>query len=216
MIFQPRTMMQTCGRFGATASIAITLLHGIHAETAKQAPWETARSLSDFQALLRSSPFSLPTAEESSPLAERYAITGIVTIGGEEQLFIFDKTDQSRDVVTHTPNSKKMSLVSLVREGSTTPQKATIQVDGETGIIGYKEASPQQAVPPQTQVVGSFLEGPASNPRLPRFPQLPHLPQQPVVSASQPPTLPDPAQRRIIRRTTVNPPKTSTAPLPTQ
>ena len=46
-------------------------------------PWEKPRDLSSFQQLIKHSPFSLPTSEESSPLADRYAMTGIVNINGE-------------------------------------------------------------------------------------------------------------------------------------
>lgn len=173
--------------------------------------WEKPRELSDFQSLLDHSPFCLPTAEESSPLADRYALTGIVTISGEEEVFVFDRTDQTREMLTHTPNPKNMSLVSLVREGTAAPQKATIRVGGDTGTIGYLEAAPQQQAQPMTQ------QAPPGSPNVirPAIPRLPALPQPPgannpaVVTGPRPAGI-SPQTRRIIRRPMVNPPQAPT------
>jgi len=164
---------------------------------ASPAPWEKPRDISAFQSLLQHSPFSLPTAEETSPLSDRYALTGIVTIGDEEQVFVFDRTDQSRNLLTHTPNSNNMSLVSLVRDGDAPAQKATIRVGANTGTIGYLEAAPQQANPMPLAVPG--------NPGI-RLPPLPQLPQQPGVMGPPQPGAFNPRTRRIIRRPMVNPP----------
>jgi hypothetical protein len=190
---------------------AVVLLSGISplVAAASKAPWEKPRSLADFQSLLDHSPFSLPTAEESSPLADRYALTGIVTIDGQEEIFVFDRTDQSREMLSHTPNEKNMALVALVRDGDAAPQKATIRVGTDTGTISYLEAAPQPAAQPIT------LQGPAGNPntirpgmpRLPPFPQTPSAPGT-VMGPARPNVL-TPQTRRIIRRPMVNPPQSS-------
>jgi hypothetical protein len=159
--------------------------------------WEKPREISSFQELLKRSPFSLPTAEESSPLGDRYAMTGIITIDGEEQVFIFDRTDQSRSMIGKKPNEKNISLVSLIREGNDAPTKASIRVGGDTGTIGFMEAAqPKTGTPPAP---GSPLAGvvPGAPPGV-TMPALPPLPQQPSM---QPPT------RRIIRRPIVNAPQ---------
>jgi len=156
------------------------------------APWERPRDISSFQQLLKQSPFSLPTAEESSPLADRYAMTGILTIDGEEQIFLFDRTDQSRELITKKPNSKNISLVSLVREGVSNPTKASIRVGTETGTIGFMEAvqtnPDHQTKAPVSSTLGGSVAG---------MPALPPLPQ---LSSAPPPN------RRIIRRAPVNAP----------
>ena len=169
-----------------------------------QAPWEKQREISMFQNLLKHSPFSLPTAEESSPLAERYAITGIVTIDGEERIFVFDRTDQSRELLTHRPNKKNMSLVALVREGSARPLKASVRVGGQTGTIGFLEASAQPAQPAGPPAPGSAAS--INQPTGPRLPPLPTLPQQRIgpVPAQTGPGVPP--GRRIIRRPVISPP----------
>ena len=171
-------------------------------------PWERPRDLSSFGQLLKHSPFSLPTAEETSPLAERYAMTGIITIDGEEQIFLFDRTDQSRVLITKKPNSKNISLVSLVREGGSAPIKASIRVGGETGTIGFIESAQSKGVPAPPAAPGSVAAGigiagpnPAPQPGV-AMPALPPLPQQPT---ALPPT------RRIIRRPIVTAPQAQPA-----
>lgn len=157
--------------------------------------WEKPRELEAFRKLIARSPFSLPTAEESSPLAERYAMTGIITIGGEEQVFVFDRTDQSRELLTGRPNAKNMSLVTLVREGKN-PIKATIRVGGETGTIGFLEGSnpSAQAAPPAPGSPAS-ANAPAPGVKLPPLPPLPKSPSN------------TPPGRRIIRRPVVTAPQ---------
>jgi hypothetical protein len=107
--------------------------------TTPLSPWIKPRQLSSFQSLLQHSPFSLATAEESSPLAERYAVTGIITLDGEEEIFVLDKNDQSRELITKKPNKKSMSLVNIVKETDPNKLKATILVNGETGVITSPE-----------------------------------------------------------------------------
>jgi hypothetical protein len=163
------------------------------------APWEKPRSLEEFQKLLDHSPFSLPTAEESSPLAERFAITGIITVGDEEEIFVFDRTDQSRILLTKKPNDRNMSLVSLIREEGSSIPRANIRVGGEAGTIGFLEASKQPpGAPPAPGSPAAGSAGPAQGLQAVQLPNLPPLPQRP---ASAPPT------RRIIRRPVVAPPQ---------
>ena len=119
----------------ALAAGCVGTLGGISMIAASPPAWEKPRQLSDFQFLLKRSPFSLPTAEESSPLAERYAMTGIITIGGHEQVFVMDRNDQSRELLTQKPNAKNMALVSILREGNSPPQKATIRVGEPSDIL---------------------------------------------------------------------------------
>lgn len=160
--------------------------------------WEEPREISMFSKLLSHSPFSLPTAEESSPLAERYALTGIITLNGEDQVFVFDRTDQSRELLTAKPNAKNMSLLTLVREGKN-PVKASIRIGGDVGTIGFMEvvnAAPtaQQAAP----APGSAASANAPAPGV-KLPALPPLPKSPASN---------PQGRRIIRRPVVTAPQT--------
>ncbi|MEY2907058.1 MAG: hypothetical protein RLZZ408_1529 [Verrucomicrobiota bacterium] len=186
--------------------LLITALLGcsgaVTASDSQSEAWEKPRELEAFRKLIARSPFSLPTAEESSPLAERYAMTGIITIGGEEQVFVFDRTDQSRELLTGRPNAKNMSLVTLVREGKN-PIKATIRVGGETGTIGFLEGSnpSAQAAPPAPGSPAS-ANAPAAGVKLPPLPPLPKTPSN------------TPPGRRIIRRPVVTAPQTTQPPAP--
>ncbi|MFZ4388051.1 MAG: hypothetical protein ACOYOI_07795 [Chthoniobacterales bacterium] len=158
--------------------------------------WETPREISTFSKLLSHSPFSLPTAEESSPLAERYAMTGIITLGGEDQIFVFDRTDQSRELLTAKPNAKNMSLLSLVREGNN-PIKASIRIGSEVGTIGFMEAvNATAAVQPGAPGSIASANAPATGVTLPALPPLPKSPAS------------NPQGRRIIRRPVVTAPQT--------
>ena len=159
--------------------------------------WETPREISTFSKLLSHSPFSLPTAEESSPLAERYAMTGIITLNGEDQIFVFDRTDQSRELLTAKPNAKNMSLLSLVREANN-PIKASIRIGSEVGTIGFMEAgNATAAVQPGAPAPGSpaSANAPATGVQLPALPPLPQSPAS------------NPQGRRIIRRPVVSAPQ---------
>lgn len=104
-------------------------------------PWMKPRELSSFQTLLQHSPFSLATAEDSSPLSERYLLTGVITLGGEEEAFIMDRNDQSRDILTKKPNSKGMALVNIIHDDDPNKLKATIRVNGETGVINNNDST---------------------------------------------------------------------------
>jgi hypothetical protein len=160
--------------------------------------WEIPREISTFSKLLSHSPFSLPTAEESSPLAERYAMTGIITLNGEDQIFVFDRTDQSRELLTAKPNAKNMSLLSLVREANN-PIKASIRIGSEVGTIGFMEAgNATAAVQPGAPAPGSpsSANAPATGVTLPALPPLPQSPAS------------NPQGRRIIRRPVVTAPQT--------
>jgi hypothetical protein len=195
-----------------TLSLILLILQGKALATASA--WEKQRQLGDFQGLMKKSPFSLPTAEETSPLSERYAMTGIINIGGVDQVFVFDRTDQSRELLTTKPNAKNMALVSLQKEGSA-PPKATIRIGGETGTIGYLEASAQPTGP----VAAQPAQGSAAARQGGRLPPLPTLPQQNAANgaqvnapqqagaAGQPATV-TPPTRRIIRRPVVTAPQT--------
>lgn len=205
---QPFTLVR-----GIAAACCLLPLADAAPVEAATASWEAPRRIEDFSLLLKKSPFSLPTAESSSPLAERYAITGIVSIGGEEQVFVFDRTDQSRELLTRKPNAKNMALLSILREGGATPTKATIRVGEESGTIGYLEAAPQQATPnapaqAATATAAQGAQGARTATQLPPPPRMPQGTGAPSATTPQAPgTVPGntPPNRRLIRRPVVLP-----------
>ena len=98
-------------------------------------PWTQPRDISRFQFLLDRSPFSLPTAEESSPIADRYALTGMVSINGEPMVFVLDKTTQERHMLTKTPNKLDMGLVDYLPDPDPRRMHATIKISGQTATL---------------------------------------------------------------------------------
>jgi len=158
------------------------------------APWAAQRSIEAFQFLLNRSPFSLPTAEESSPMAERYTLTGAVGVNGEAIVFILDKTTQSRQMVGKTPNAEKISLVEYLPDPDPRKMRATIRVDGQIATIAYSEPvanpndSPQNsAMAPQNPSAVVVAAGSPPMPGTPGF-----QPGQPNQK--------QPVSRRVIRR----------------
>ncbi|OHE74800.1 MAG: hypothetical protein A3F67_06025 [Verrucomicrobia bacterium RIFCSPHIGHO2_12_FULL_41_10] len=208
-------IMATSGTLAAPVKSSIT---------SSSEPWALKRDISNFQALLAHSPFSLATAEESSPLSERYAVTGIVNIDGEEQVFVFDRMDQSRELVTKKPNSKSMALLNIPEEKDPNQIKVTIRVGEETGVISSMEPTPPQGLGPQRGIPQRpgypssptmMPPGTRNNLRPGAMSRYPNPSQQyptgypstyPGGNTSLPPSaLSNPNSRRIIRRPVISP-----------
>lgn len=107
------------------------------AEPSQSSPWSEQREFDRFAGLLRRSPFSLPTAEESSPLAERYTLTGAIAINGENEIFVLDKTTQQRLRVGTQPNPSGLQLVEFLPDADARKMRATIRLEGQTATISY-------------------------------------------------------------------------------
>ncbi|MEI6279953.1 MAG: hypothetical protein WCQ16_11330 [Verrucomicrobiae bacterium] len=135
---------------------------GATAMSETDAPWAMPREISSFQFLLDRSPFSLPTAEESSPLADRFSLTGAVALDGEAIVFVLDKTTQTRHMLSKTPNKQNMGLVEYLPDPDPRRMHATIRVNGQVATIAYAEANPQ---PLQAQQpAGPQANGPPPTP----------------------------------------------------
>ena len=161
-------------------------------------PWAQPRDFARFQFLLDRSPFSLPTAEESSPVAERYTLTGAVSINGDPLVFVLDKTSQERHMLSKTPNKLDMALVDYMPDPDPRRMHATIKVSGQLATISYSEPAAvqgqQQGAP---QIPGPMPQNP--NPTAVVNPP----PGQAVAGgAAQNVQQPNaqPPQRRVIRR----------------
>lgn len=199
----------------ATASAAVAFM--LHAETISAnsftsddsaAPWKKPRELSQFQSLLSHSPFSLATAEESSPLSERYLITGMINIDGENEVFVFDKTDQSHTLLTKKANEKGMSLVQVIPQDDPNTLKASIHANGETGVISNIDTSTNA-----NSMQQSRMNGTQQRPPMNHSSQYPTGVNQPINNNSYPPGVPhyqngqpyNSSSRRVIRRPVISP-----------
>ena len=181
-------------------SATSVLLHG-----EDNAPWMEQRSMEKFQVLLNRSPFSLPTAEESAPMADRFFLTGAATINSEAVVFVLDKNTQVRHMLGIKPDSANNQLLDYKPEADPKNMSARIRIEGQETTIRYAEL-PAEAQP------------------APQVPMSPKLPQQPG-AAPQPPgaAAVQPAQtngseppRRVIRRRVISGQPPAAQPVPTQ
>lgn len=164
-----------------------------------QDAWTLPRDLAQFQALLDRSPFSVPTAEESSPLADRYTITGAVSINDEPMVFILDKTTQERHMITKEPNNLGISLVEFLPDPDPRKMRASIRVAGQMATISYAELPPNPMQAPTGQpTVGQ--QGPGAGHRNPTA--VVNAPTQIQPGNSQPNLQTPP--RRVIRRRVIS------------
>lgn len=163
------------------------------ADPATDAPWTLPRELSNFQALLDRSPFSLPTAEESSPLADRFILTGAATISGEQMVFVMDRTTQVRHMITKTPNTESLGLVEYLPDPDPRRMRATIRLGDQIATISFVEA----AVAPQLNAPVAPVPAQGA----PGSPTAPPVLAQPVPALNPGTTQPgQQPPRRVIRR----------------
>jgi len=175
-------------------AISFVLVTAAAASAQEDAPWAQPRELSTFQALLDRSPFSLPTAEESSPLADRFTLTGAVAIDGDPLVFVLDKTTQTRHMLSKTPNTENMALVEYLPNTDPRQMRATIKVNGQIATISYAEPTTQPGQPPtpSANMPGSPASAPSVVVNAPAT-VTPGAPGTQTQSPAQPP-------RRVIRR----------------
>ena len=161
-------------------------------------PWAQPRDFARFQFLLDRSPFSLPTAEESSPVAERYTLTGAVSINGDPLVFVLDKTTQERHMLSKTPNKFDMALVDYMPDPDPRRMHATIKVSGQLATISYSEPA---AVQGQQQGAPQI---PGPMPQNPNPTAVVNPPPGQAVAGGAPQNVQQPnaqpPQRRVIRR----------------
>ena len=115
------------------------------------APWLKARSMTDFQFLLDRSPFSLPTAEESAPMADRFFLTGAATLNEEPVVFVIDKNTQTRHMLSKTPILGDNALLEFLPDVDPKKMKATIRIEGQVTTVQYAETT-SEGQPPQPQM----------------------------------------------------------------
>jgi hypothetical protein len=163
-------------------SAATAILHA-----ADDAPWMEQRSMEKFQVLLNRSPFSLPTAEERAPIADRFFLTGAATINNEAVVFVLDKNTQARLMLGTKPDAANNQLLDYKPDADPNNMSARIRIDGQETTIRYA------TLPTEAQAV----------PQVPLNPQMPQQPgsKQPGAAAVQPAnTNGKEPPRRVVRR----------------
>lgn len=162
-------------------------------------PWAQPRDIARFQFLVDRSPFSLPTAEESSPLADRFTLTGAMSLNGEPQIFVLDKTTQERHLLSKTPNKLNMGLVEYLPDPDPRHMRATIRVNDQTATITFSDTAAAPGQQPGMPQNAGMVPPQVPQPGAPSAPQ----PNQ-VATNGNPQMMPQPngqpPQRRVIRR----------------
>jgi len=157
------------------------------------APETAERTMASFEFLFARSPFSLPTAEESSPLADRYALTGAAAWGGEQRVFILDRTSQQRHVVSQGQGGGDMLLLEFLPEADPRQMRARVQIAGQVATLAFAE-TPAAAPVVQQPNAPPVQQGAAATPGGTRTPA--------VATGAVPGQ--QPVRRSIIRRRPVS------------
>ena len=181
-------------------------------------PWLRPRSMENFKSLLERSPFSLPTAEENTAIAERFVLTGAATINETPVVFVLDKNTQNRlmlEKLSSSDNAGKDQLLELFQDADPKNLRASVQIEGQRTEIRFSETSFEppsgQPMPPQ-----------ANAPNQPMPPMPPAPPLQPAAPGQQQPAV-QPGNnanaqlpRRVIRRRVISGQPPAAQPVPGQ
>jgi len=157
------------------------------------------RTFEAFEFLLERSPFSLPTAEEQSPAADRFTLTGAANWDGIQRVFVFDKNSQERHMLTAEAGSGQLALLEFLPDADPRKMRARVKIGPEVATISYSDTNPQAGSP----------QGANPQPGMPSVMPPPPVPGQPgqqmqpgqQVQPGQPGQQPP---RRIIRRRVIS------------
>ncbi|MEX1118272.1 MAG: hypothetical protein WEB60_05700 [Terrimicrobiaceae bacterium] len=145
------------------------------------------RDISQFEFLFKRSPFSLPTAEEKSPVADRYVLTGAASWDGKQRIFVFDRTAQTRHVLEPDSEGSGLMLMEFLPDSDPRKMKARVRIQGEIATLAYAEPEPVAGAVQGQQIM----------------PVISGQPAQPVISNPGIPGQQNPP-RRVIRRRVIS------------
>ena len=182
----------------------------------ESAPWLRPRVIENFKSLMDRSPFSLPTAEETAAVADRFFLTGMATIDEKPVVFVFDKNTQNRLMLSKlegTENQSKDMLLEVFQSPDPKNMRASVQIEGQRTEIHFSEtafAAPAgDPMPSQHGVPGQPMP-----PQQPPAPQQQANAQQPAVQPGTNPNSQPP--RRVIRRRVISGQPPAAQPVPGQ
>jgi hypothetical protein len=185
----------------------------------ESAPWLRPRVIENFKSLMNRSPFSLPTAEETAPVADRFFLTGMATIDKKPVVFVFDKNTQNRLMLSKLEgpeNQSKDMLLEVFQSPEPKNLRASVQIEGQRTEIHFSETAfsgpPGEPMPYQPGAPGQPMQPPP--PQQPPPPHQQDNAHQPTAqpgtnSNSQPP-------RRVIRRRVISGEPPAAQPVPGQ
>lgn len=159
-----------------------------------------------FQVLLNRSPFSLPTAEESAPMADRFFLTGAATINEEPVVFVLDKNTQVRHMLGSKPDASNNQLLNYTPDADPKNMSARIRIEGQETTVRYAELPTEAQPPPQVPM----------NPKIPQQPGAPPQPPGAPPTAQPQNTNGNETPRRVIRRRVISGQPPAAQPVPNQ
>jgi len=149
------------------------------------------RDISQFEFLFKRSPFSLPTAEEQSPVADRYVLTGAASWDGKQRIFVLDRTAQTRHVLEPDSEGSGLMLMEFLPDADPRKMRARVRIQGEIATLSYAE--PELAAGAMQGAMPGVIPGQQP------MPVISSQPTQPMVSNPGNPNQQNPP-RRVIRR----------------
>ncbi len=172
----------------ATALVAADAPQNAGQETTDLPLVTGGRDISQFDFLFKRSPFSLPTAEEKSPVADRYVLTGAASWDGKQRIFVLDRTAQTRHVLEADNEGSGLLLMEFLPDSDPRKMKARVRIQGEIATLTYAEPEP----------VAGAIPG-----AIPGQQAMPVIPGQTGVSNPGNPNQQNPP-RRVIRRRVIS------------
>jgi len=185
----------------------------------ESAPWLRPRVIENFKSLMDRSPFSLPTAEETASVADRFFLTGMATIDEKPVVFVFDKNTQNRLMLSKLEgpeNQSKDMLLEVFQSPDPKNLRASVQIEGQRTEIHFSETAfagaTGEPMPPQPGTSGQPMPPPP--PLQPAPPQQQANAQQPAVQSGTNPNSQLP--KRVIRRRVISGQPPAAQPVPGQ
>ena len=170
------------------------------------APWLRPRVIENFKSLMDRSPFSLPTAEETAGVADRFFLTGMATIDEKPVVFVFDKNTQNRLMLSKLEGSENQSrdmLLEVFQSPDPKNLRASVQIEGQRTEIRFSDtaftspAGEPMPMPTQPGIPGQPMPPqPAPPGQQQANSQQPSIQQGNNSSSQQP--------RRVIRRRVIS------------
>lgn len=161
-----------------------------------------SRELSYYRIIWEKSPFvarTADTAPQGPALAQRFALTGLATLGDRQLVFLLDRNTLTRVVVGNGKDQSGIQIISIQNPDRLKEASVTIRLGNEEAALKYDPgvalAANQSAQPAPAGPGGGPPGGPGNGANL-------NTPPPPGQTASQAQTggNPPPANRQLRRR----------------
>lgn len=110
-----------------------------HMDAADEVTGPSERSLERYTHIWTAKPFVAATVvtPQAESLAQRYAITGYGSFGGNDVIFILDRVSLSRFTITDQREENGVALLDVTEKDDANRLKARIRIGGEVAELAY-------------------------------------------------------------------------------